>query len=79
MIHYRCDERHQLVALHTIALPARGSGARINTMIGLIRRGMPLPPIRLRRVGHGVVIVDGTHRVLASLALGFGFVPARIG
>ena len=43
-----------------------------------MKNGIPLSPIVVKPIGNYYTIIDGRHRVAASLILGYNFVPAII-
>ena len=87
---FRCDERHQLVALTDIERPTRRSdhpldanGFRRERMVRIlagIRDNVSLPAIFIENGEPGrqfYRVRCGVHRYHASLTLGFSHVPAE--
>lgn len=54
------------------------SRARWERIAVAYRSGQSLPPIRVRRVGDMVFVIDGHHRVSAARALGLDTLDARV-
>ena len=88
---FRCDARHELIALADIEVPMRESGypldangLRHDRMVRLligIRENVSLPAICIEKANLGqrpYRVRRGAHRYHASLTLGFSHVPAEI-
>ena len=50
---------------------------RVEKYRAMLRDGLPLPPIRVRRWGAGYVCLDGAHRVAAAWKEGKLVIEAR--
>ena len=88
---FRCDDRHQLVALADIETPSRKSdhpldanGFRRDRMVRIlagIRDNVSIPAIFIERGDTGqrsYRVRCGVHRYHASLTLRFSHVPAEV-
>jgi hypothetical protein len=88
---FRCDDRHECIALVDIEAPLRKSGYaldangfRHNRMMRLligIRDNVSLPAIYIEQADPGqrtYRVREGVHRYHASLALGFSHIPVEI-
>jgi hypothetical protein len=82
---YRCDEPHILVPLQDVvdtsgigfvrAFDAERDHYRLTQVLSAIAADMSLPPITLACCRR--CLLDGQHRYLASVRLGFTHAPAR--
>ncbi len=88
---YRCEGRHECIALAEIEVPLRKSGypldangfrhGRMVRLLKGIRDNISLPAIYVERGDPGqrpYRVREGVHRYHASLALGFSHIPAEI-
>src|ERR1700751_5312378 len=88
---FRCDTKHELIALADIEVPLRRSGHpldangfrhdRMMRLLTGIRHNVSLPAICIERADPGqrwYRVRCGVHRYHASLTLGFSHVPAEI-
>lgn len=53
-------------------------GEHVEEFIELLETGKRLPPVTVRKVEGGYVLVDGRHRLLAHKTLGITHISARV-
>ena len=52
--------------------------ARMRSVLTAIASGMELPPVTVTEIANGYDLLEGFHRLHASLALGFSHIPACV-
>ena len=82
--HFKGDSRHAVDHRRFLILANRnptpfGNGAKLDRAIQRLRRdGAVRPPVVVRRVRDGYLLLDGLYRLRAAQAVGMEQIAARI-
>lgn len=79
---YRCDETAiELIGITRVLAPQRRmlNEAATRSILKAVADGSPMPPVDVvREIPDQVTLLDGMHRYVISLQLGFPSIPCRV-